>query len=70
MKARAVENFHGRLEALPFLAKDSLGRNAAILEDHVARVRPLLAHLLVVRSQRKSIRSGLDKKCRNARGAL
>src|SRR4029450_3260872 len=47
-EAAAVEDLHGGLETLAFLAADELaGGHAAVLEDDVAGVAAALAHLAV-----------------------
>ncbi len=66
-----IEHFHGRLETHAFHAADELrGRNAAILEDDVARVRAALAHFLVGFAERQPRRFPLDNKRGNAARAF
>ena len=46
MQAPAIQHLHGDLKALTLLAEHVFSRNPDIVENHVANMRALLAHLL------------------------
>ncbi|MNM72543.1 hypothetical protein D3C81_842390 [compost metagenome] len=67
MQSALVEDLHCGLEADTFDAANQVGgRNAAVLENHVAGVGAFLAHLLVDLAQRQARGAGFNDECRDA----
>jgi hypothetical protein len=62
-----IERLHGARKADALApAQQRRGRDAAILEDHVGRVRTAEAHFLVGLGHRETRRAGLDEEGRDA----